>query len=283
MDFRPKVACITNVDQNHLDWHVDFNEYFDSKKQIYMNQKNADFLILNFDDEKLKDLKPSAFPKGYFFSRHTKVNGAYCQGDLLLLEIDGHKIPICDRKDIKLKGEHNISNVLCSCLCAHLLGATPEGMQKVLLEFHGLPHRFEMVADIDGVEFIDDSKATTVDATRAALSSCASEVVLIAGGRDKGSDFTKIKEAISSKVKALVLIGEATDKIKKSLKDCVQTYDASDMDEAVSISFDKASSSDIVLLSPMCASFDMYKSYKDRGEAFKCAVLKLKKSKKVSA
>ncbi|NQT95135.1 MAG: UDP-N-acetylmuramoyl-L-alanine--D-glutamate ligase [Candidatus Omnitrophica bacterium] len=276
-DFRPKVACITNITQNHFDWHPDFKDYFDSKKNIYKNQKEDDFVLLNFDDDNLRALDEKIASKCYFFSTSDKVNGAYCEGERLFLDIDGKKDNICSIKDIKLKGEHNISNILSACLSAHFQGATVEAMKEVLHTFKGLDHRFERVAEINGVEFIDDSKATTVDACRAALSSCAGkEVILIAGGRDKGSDFTSIKELIADKVKSLVLIGEAKEKIRRSLKGSVEISDADDMNKAVSISLDKASTGDIVLLSPMCASFDMYKDYKERGDIFKESVASLK-------
>jgi UDP-N-acetylmuramoylalanine--D-glutamate ligase len=149
-------------------------------------------------------------------------------------------------------------------------------MKKALAEFKGLSHRFQDIAIINNVRYIDDSKATTVDACRAALISCQKPVVLIAGGRDKGSDFSRIKELIAEKVKATVLIGEAREKIRQALDGAVKIYDAGDMEEAVVISSDKADKGDIVLLSPMCASFDMYTDYKQRGEAFCQAVEKVK-------
>jgi len=276
LDFKPKVACITNISQNHLDWHLDFDEYFNSKKRIYENQSDEDFLVLNYDDINLRALGELACSNSYFFSKREEVEGAFYKDGSFFINVDNQAKEICKKEDIRLKGEHNISNILCSSLSAYLMGATIEGMQKVLKNFNGLDHRFQTVATIDGVEFIDDSKATTVDATRAALNSCLSKTILIAGGRDKGSDFTKIQETITSKVKALILIGEAKTKIRESLRESVKTYDAEDMDEAVSASFKNADSGDIVLLSPMCASFDMYKSYKERGDVFKRAVERLR-------
>jgi len=274
--FRPKVSVITNITQNHFDWHVDYKEYFDCKKKIYKNQKEDDFCILNYDDESLRMLEKRPGSKVLFFSIEKKVRGAYFEDSSFILNIDENPLEICSIDDIRLRGDHNISNILCSCLAAHLLGATFEGMKKALSRFQALDHRIQHVAEIDGVEFRDDSKATTVDACRVALLSCEGKVILIAGGRDKGSDFSTMKDIITQRVKALILIGESKEKIRAVLGDSVKTYDCPDMDRAVFLSRKIAEEGDIVLLSPMCASFDMYKDYKERGDSFKEAVLKLK-------
>lgn len=269
---RPKAAAITNITQNHFDWHADFREYLDSKKNIYKNQKEDDFTILNYDDPNLKNLAEDLHSQVYFFSIYNKVKGAYYDGNYTILNIGGKKFTLCKADNIRLKGEHNIANILCACICAYIFGTNPESMKKILFEFEGLDHRFQDTADINGVRFIDDSKATTVDATRAALTCCNEKVILIAGGRDKGSDYGKIKKLIAEKTKAVILIGEARPKIRESLEGAARIYDALDMDEAVSISQDLAKRGDIVLLSPMCASFDMYRDYKERGEAFRDAI-----------
>lgn len=273
--FRPQAAAIMNITQNHFDSHSDFKEYFDCKKNIYKNQKEDDFAILNYDDSDLKSLNQELPSQVYFFSMEKRVRGAYCQGGNIILNTAGQSLTICRIEDVKLKGTHNIANVLCACICAYIFGATGDGMRKALSEFKGLAHRCEDVAIVNGVRFIDDSKATTVDACRAALASCDEKVILIAGGRDKGSDFGEIRELITKRAKAVVLIGEAEAKIREGLKGAVMIHHASDMDEAVSISQEIAESGDIVLLSPMCASFDMYKGYRERGEAFGEAVAKL--------
>lgn len=280
--FRPRIAAITNVTQNHFDWHLDFEEYFSSKRNIYKNQKENDFTILNYDDPNLKNLKKDLPSTTYFFSMNDKVRGAYCDGNHIILNIGTQELIICSTEEVRLTGGHNISNVLCACLCAYLSGATPGGIRKVLFEFKGLTHRFQDVADINGVRFINDSKATTVDAAKAALTACQGRVILIAGGRDKGSDFSRIRELIAEKTKAVVLIGEAKNKIRESLEGATKIYAAHNMDEAVSISQDTAERGDIVLLSPMCASFDMYRDYQERGEAFCNAVAKLMKHQGIS-
>jgi len=152
-------------------------------------------------------------------------------------------------------------------------------MKKIISEFKGLKHRFQEVGSINDVHFIDDSKATTVDAARAALSSCSQNTILIAGGKDKGSDYGQIRSLISEKVKHLILIGEAKEKMKIDLEGAAPIIYASDMDEAVNISLDVAEGGDAVLLSPMCSSFDMYKNYEERGDIFKRAIERLAKDK----
>lgn len=277
-NLRPRVAAITNIAQNHFDWHADFREYLECKMNIYKNQKEDDFTILNYDDPRLKNLERDLCSQAYFFSIYDEVKGAYFYGNHIILNMGTQEFSVCRADDIRLKGEHNISNILCACVCAYILGADPDAMKKILFEFEGLDHRFQDVATINGIRFIDDSKATTVDAARAALTSCSEKVILIAGGRDKGSDFSKIKELIAEKTKAVILMGEAKSKIREGLKGAAEIYDARDMDEAVSISQDLAKRGDIVLLSPMCASFDMYRDYKHRGETFRNAVSKLRNS-----
>jgi len=276
-DFRPKVSAITNITQNHFDWHPDIEDYLGSKKNIFKNQGKDDFVVLNYDDPNLKGLKDEIDARVYFFSMDSKVEGCYLDEEKLILNMDGKELTVCRADDIMLKGSHNIANILCACLCAYLSGAKPDAIKEAACAFKGLKHRFQDIAAIDGVRFIDDSKATTVDACRAALSSCEGNVILIAGGRDKGSDFSAIRGLIAEKVKAVVLIGEAKDKIKKALKGAADIYDASCMEEAASTAGTLAGGKGIVLLSPMCASFDMYSSYKERGEAFCTAVDGLKK------
>ena len=194
----------------------------------------------------------------------------------LILSTDADEMKICSISDIQLPGRHNISNILACSLCSYLAGAALKDIGNALIRFKGLDHRFQQVSLIDGVKYIDDSKATTVDACKAALNSCAGNVILIAGGRDKGSDYKVIKELVKDKVKSIILIGEAKEKIRTDLVGITDIFEASSMDEAVVISRERAASGDTVLLSPMCASFDMFSSYKDRGKAFKQAVNRLR-------
>jgi UDP-N-acetylmuramoylalanine--D-glutamate ligase len=275
--FKPKVSAIINISQDHFDWHKDLDEYFECKKNIYKNQDSNDFCILNYDDERLRHLNGKIKARKYFYSIKDKPKGAYLEDRRLVLNIDNNIQTLCRTDDIRLKGNHNIANILCACLCSYLMGASKEGIKKTLSAFGGLRHRFEDVSEINGVRFIDDSKATTVDACRVALLSCNGNVILIAGGRDKGSDFSAIKDIVSDKVKKIILIGEAADKISKAFSGKTDISSAKDMQAAVTIAWHSANKGDTVLLSPMCASFDMYRDYKQRGDVFTQAVLKLKK------
>ncbi len=273
--FRPRISLISNITGNHLDMHSDFNDYFSAKKNIYKNQGENDFCVLNYDDKNLRSVKPKPNAKIYFYSLKKNVTGAFLDKGNFVLNMNGERKKVCSVSDILLSGGHNFSDILAACCCAHLSGATCEGMRKALRNFKGLPHRCEDVVTFDGVRYIDDSKATSVDACASALKAYSGKVVLIAGGRDKESDFRAIAELVRKRVKSIIAIGEAKDKIIDAFSGATKTYKASCMVEAVGIAKDKSRPGDIVLLSPMCASFDMYKSYSDRGAAFKKAVLKL--------
>ncbi|MFH1645262.1 MAG: UDP-N-acetylmuramoyl-L-alanine--D-glutamate ligase [Candidatus Omnitrophota bacterium] len=275
--FKPNVACVTNISQNHLDVHSSFNSYFEAKKKIFANLSEDDFLILNYDDVNIKALARDSISRIRLFSCNEKVSGAYLDKGKMFFN-DGEKDELlCELAQISLKGDHNIMNILAACLCASAVGCSCEAMREVIASFSGLSHRCEELGIVQGVSFVDDSKSTTVDSTKAALSSCDSAVVLIAGGRDKGSNFDLIRSMIKEKVKAVVLIGEAADKIKGSFSDITAIYEAKNMEDAVNISFEVAGEGDIVLLSPMCASFDMFSSYGERGDCFKREVIRLKK------
>lgn len=273
--FSPYISVILNISQNHLDRHADMTEYLDAKKQIYKNQTNEDYLILNHDDKNLKGIENTTKAKTLFFSRNKKVKGAFFnKGSLFLNRGNIHEI--IKVKDLRLRQPHNIENFLAASICASLCGVCVEDIQIGLKQFKGLKHRMQHVGAIDGIDFYDDSKATTVDATKAALSSIDNPVVLIAGGRNKGSDFKLAQAEIKNKVKTLIAIGEAANEIKHALCSVVPVKEACSMDEAVGMAVKIAKKGESVLLSPMCASFDMYKSYKDRGGAFIDSINKIK-------
>jgi len=253
--FRPYISVVLNISQNHFDRHPDLRSYIGAKARIFANQKKSDWAVLNYDDPLVRGLKTKTKARKIFFSRKKGVPKM-----------------VCRKEELKIKGEHNIENVL-ACLCvASIFGVKSEAIRKALVAFKGLEHRFEHVADIGGIEFINDSKGTTVLATMMALESCDKPVILIAGGHDKGSDFRRARRLIASKVKKLVLIGEAKDKIRKHLAGAVPCIDAGSMRDAVEKAYSNADPGDCVLLSPMCASFDMFKNFEERGRVFKQAV-----------
>ena len=207
----------------------------------------------------------------YHISAFTKDGKIYCAHETDAKEI----MPV---GDIKLKGVHNLENVLVSCLVGTIVGVGARSIADAVSNFTGLEHRFETVDTVEGVEYIDDSKGTTVDSTKRALESCSGPVILIAGGKDKSSDYSLVKAAVKERAKHVVLIGEAAKAIRKALGDVVPVSDAKTMDEAVEASHKLAKNGWVVLLSPMCSSFDMYKNYKERGDAFREAVAKMKNS-----
>lgn len=253
--FRPYISVVLNISQNHFDRHPDLKSYINAKARVFGNQKKGDWAVLNHDDPLVRGLKTKTKARTIFFSRKKGIPEM-----------------VCRKEELKIKGEHNIENVL-ACLCvASIFGVKPEAIRKALLAFKGLEHRFEHVADIGGVEFINDSKGTTVLATMMALESCDKPVILIAGGRDKGSDFRRARRLIASKVKKLILIGEAKDKIRKHLNGAVPSIEAGSMEDAVGKAYSGADPGDCVLLSPMCASFDMFRNFEERGKIFKKAV-----------
>ena len=278
--FRPDIAVILNITDDHMDRYSKFEDYFKEKLKIFKNQEKEDILILNYDAGNLRSLKDRTRSKVLFYSRISTVNGACLKGDsIFALSSDGVKKMICQTSDIKLRGLHNEENVLAASLAASIAGVSPESIRKTVMDFKGLRHRFETVDIIDGVEYIDDSKGTTVDSTRRALDSCEKPVILIAGGKDKYSDYGSIKDKIAEKVKELILIGEAKAAIAEALNGVSSTHRAESLEEAVDMARDMAREGDIVMLSPMCSSFDMFKSYKHRGEVFRSAVEKIRNSR----
>jgi UDP-N-acetylmuramoylalanine--D-glutamate ligase len=278
VDFKPAIAVILNITDDHMDRYGKFDDYFNEKLKIFKNQSPNDVLILNRDAEELTGLPNKARSKVLYYSRLAMTNGSYIKGGRIACAAGiGQEEGVCDLKDVRLKGQHNIENVLAGVLVGSLAGVGPDSIRGTLKNFTGLRHRFETVSIIDGVEYIDDSKGTTVDSTLRALESCARPVILIAGGKDKNSDYSLIRDIVKKKVKCLVLIGEAKGRIKESLGRDVDTREAATMQEAVELSRTLANADDLVLLSPMCSSFDMFKDYKERGDVFKKTVLGLGK------
>jgi UDP-N-acetylmuramoylalanine--D-glutamate ligase len=253
VDFKPHIAVILNITDDHMDRYSKFSDYFNEKLKVFKNQDKSDYLVLNYDAENLRPLEKAARSKVLFYRNSP----------------DGHF-------DTNLKGVHNTENILASMLVCSIAGVSKDSMLRTIKSFKALAHRFETVAVIDGVEYIDDSKGTTVDSTARAVDSCKGPVILIAGGKDKHSDYSVIGRIVKSKVKDLVLIGEAASAIAKALDGASKIHFASDMDEAVKLARSLAKSGDCVMLSPMCSSFDMYKSYKHRGDVFRKAVEGLK-------
>ncbi|MDO8536405.1 MAG: UDP-N-acetylmuramoyl-L-alanine--D-glutamate ligase [Candidatus Omnitrophota bacterium] len=275
VDFKPEIAVILNITDDHMDRYDKFDRYFNEKLKVFKNQDEENFLILNRDAKELSALNKRARSKVFYYSRLSGTNGSFLKGARIVCRAGSKEEDICTLEDIKLKGLHNIENVLVSVLAGALAGVEAASMKDTIRNFSGLRHRFETISVIDGVEYIDDSKGTTVDSTLRALESCNRPVILIAGGKDKNSDYSVVRDAVKKRVKCLVLIGEAKGRIKELLGGIVETREAATMKDAVELSRAMAKTDDLVLLSPMCSSFDMFKDYKERGDVFKKAVLEL--------
>ncbi|MCS6957308.1 MAG: UDP-N-acetylmuramoyl-L-alanine--D-glutamate ligase [Aquificaceae bacterium] len=267
--FKPHIGAFLNISEDHLDWHGSMDDYLWSKRNIFSRQGEEDFLLLNASDERVSKTESKA-KKFYLLEegKHGYINNgrAYFLGEELF-----------EVEKLKIRGRHNWQNALFASAIARLMQVPLEIIRDVLYSFAGLPHRMEYLGIFNGVQVYNDSKSTTVNALKSALESFEDgKVVLIAGGRDKGGDFESIRELVKRKTKSCVLIGEAKEKIAKAWQGC-QVYLARDLEDAVSMAFDRAVPGDVLLFSPACASFDMFKDYKDRGNRFKDYVNSLTK------
>ncbi len=270
--FRPRVAAVLNVTQDHLDRYRDMAEYAEAKARICMNQRVDDFLILNFDDPLVKAMAGRTSATVVPFSRLLRFNPGACVLHGHLMFNSKRIIPV---DEIRIKGVHNVENALAAAAVSLCAGADAGAVASVLSEFPGLEHRLEFVRERNGVTYINDSKGTNVGAVLKSVEGFTEPVILIAGGLDKGSDFSPLFDLIKRKVKLLVLIGKAAEKMAAALGKATETVFATTLQEAVGISARRASRGDVVLLSPACASFDMFKDFEDRGRQFKEAVKNL--------
>lgn len=274
--FKPYISAILNITPDHLDRHESMDEYIELKKRIFVNQGENDYTVLNLDDEITAQLSYEGAGKKVFFSRLKEVErGAFLRGDKIIFKMDGREETICCLQDLKLIGVHNIENTLASIAVSRLCGVSDKSIKDAISEFKGIEHRMEFVREINGIKFINDSKGTNVGATVKSLQSFSEPIVLIAGGKDKGSDYSSLKNLIEEKVKFLILIGEAKKKITLSLNGFKNRIEVNSLREAVNEAFSRAGNGDVVLLSPACASFDMFRNYEDRGKQFKEIVNRL--------
>ena len=267
--FHPEVGVLLNLTPDHLDRHPSLEAYAAAKARIFENQDEHDAAVLNADDPASTPLAPSR-PHVYWTSRTKRVAaGAFLLDGQIVFRHDGTETPLLRRDAIPLRGEHNVENVLAASAAAFLAGAAPEQIESGVRSFAGVEHRLEFVAEVRGVSFYNDSKATNVDATLKAIDAFAGGLLLILGGKDKGSDYTLLADALRQRVKQVLLIGAATEKIATQLKGVVPLERAETIDCAVRIAFDRAKDGDTVLLAPACASFDQFQNYEHRGRVFK--------------
>lgn len=277
--FRPHIAIITNITPDHLDrYEYKFEKYIESKFRITMNQTENDYLIYDGDDEVIADWldKNEIRAKKIPFSIKKKLNyGTYTNNQSIMISITEERIAI-PQDELALEGKHNLKNAMAASTAAHLLKIRKESIRHSLSVFEGVPHRLEKVKKVDGVTYINDSKATNVNSTFYALESVQTQIVWIVGGQDKGNDYHELLPMVNQKVKAIICLGVDNAKIIDTFQNTVELMaETHSMQEAVKMAYQLSESGDTVLLSPACASFDLFKNYEDRGDQFKDAVKKL--------
>ena len=272
--FRPRVAAILNITPDHIDRHGTFERYVDAKARIFANQLSTDCVVLNADDPVTAGLGGRARGRVIWFSRLTTLtHGVFIYDGWIVAKLNGSTERICPVTEITLRGQHNVENVLAATACALWTGMSPSSIRRGIAAFRGVAHRIERVHDDRGVVYYNDSKGTNVDSTIKALESFSEPVILIAGGKGKGQDFGPLAEAARGRVRRAILIGQDRDRIRAALDLAgIPAEDAEAMDDAVRRAHDAARVGDVVLLSPACASFDMFRNFEHRGDVFKSVV-----------
>ena len=272
-DFKPRVCTIINITEDHLNRHHTMENYINAKAMVFKNQDKNDFTILNYDDLTVRNLGKKSKGTVLYFSLKDEVKkGAYLDKDgNIVISIDSDKLTLMNKNELSLPGNHNLENAMAAILMAYVLGINTDVIIDTLRTFKGVEHRLEFVTNKDGIMFVNDSKGTNPDSTIKAITSYERPIVLIAGGYEKQSDFTEMFEYARKNVKALVLLGQTADRIeiaakKQGLNNIIKVKD---MKEAVQKAYEIAESGDVVLLSPACASWDMYPNFEARGLDFK--------------
>ncbi len=274
-DFKTTVSAILNITEDHLIRHKTMKAYTEAKFRIFENATANDFLVLNYDDIMLRLNQNDIIPKIVYFSRKDILeSGVFVENEHIVACIDGVKEYIMKVSDIALLGDHNLENILAAIAISFLCNIEKDIIKREIMSFRGVEHRLELVRTLNGVNYINDSKATNPDSSIKALEAMTSPVVLIAGGMDKKSDYTKFIEACIPKVEHLILLGETKNDIELAAiaKGIVNITKVDNMNQAVDKAFNIAKHNEVVLLSPACASWDMYESFEHRGNEYKSYV-----------
>ncbi|MCU1318134.1 MAG: UDP-N-acetylmuramoylalanine/D-glutamate ligase [Candidatus Acidoferrum typicum] len=275
--FRLNISVFLNLTPDHLDRHHTLGEYGRAKARIFEKQTEADSAVLNADDPATTSLAP-AKPHVYWFSRKQRVvQGAFVRENEIVFRNDGEEETVLNLREIPLPGAHNVENVLAAVAATRLAGAEPTAISKGVRSFAGVEHRLEFVAEVGGVRFYNDSKATNVDATLKALDAFPGRILIVLGGKDKGSDYTVLQRPLREKAILALLIGAAAEKIEKQITGSVAIERAGVIERAVEIASHAARPGDVVLLAPACASFDQFQNYEHRGRVFKELVHQLER------
>jgi UDP-N-acetylmuramoylalanine--D-glutamate ligase len=268
--FRPRVAAVLNITPDHLSRHGNMEGYRRAKARIFMNQSPEDFLVLNADDPELVSLIGLTDGIEMYFSLRRPVgNGAFLREGRVVLGWDGEETELLAEDRLSLPGRHNTANALAAVSMARALGLSAEEMIEGLSSFPGVPHRLEEVRVLEGVRYVNDSKSTNIDSLRVALQAERGPLVLIAGGRPKEGDYAGLREALRSRARAVVVMGEAAEMLGEAWSDGLEVLRLPDLEAAVARARTLARRGDTVLLSPGCASFDQYSDFEERGEHFR--------------
>lgn len=279
VSFKPKVSAILNITPDHLNRHKTMENYINTKCKVFKNQDAEDFTILNGDDPETIKLVDRPNSKVLLFSRKKEVaQGAYVENDYIVIKVGDKKETVIHRDKIYILGNHNLENALAASLMAYCMGVRPSVIAKTLESFKGVEHRIEYVRELDGVIYYNDSKGTNTDASIKAIEAMKRPTLIIAGGYDKGSEYDDFIEAFGSAIKHMILIGKTADKLEETARKhgFANIHRANNLREAVRKCQVLAESGDSVLLSPACASYDMFSNYEERGRLFKEYVRELK-------
>lgn len=271
---KPYIALWTNFTPDHIDWHNGLENYFNAKARVFREPQTAKYCILNAKDPRLLEFSKEVKGKVFMFADDVGDNCCYVKDGLIVYKCNGESEEIIKLTDCPLIGEHNYQNIECAIICAKLTGIDNETIRSAIMEFRAPAHRLEKIAQKDGITFYNDSKATNPEASIVAINSFNNQdVVLIAGGRDKNTDLTEFCESVKNHIKTVILIGEATDRFERNLKE--NGFENIIKEKTLESAIDKGIvlKPDVILLSPACASFDMFNSYEHRGEVFREYVL----------
>jgi len=271
--FRPEIGVLLNVTPDHLERYDGFDHYAAAKRRIFAHQVSSDYAVVNAGDPVAADAVEPVVSQPVFFDTSREVEtGCWVADGRIHYRLVGQEGTVCSTDTLRIPGLHNVENALAACAAALLMGSTPEDCAVVLSEFPGLDHRLEVVAEFGGVTYVNDSKSTNIDSLKRALMAFDRPVVLIAGGRGKGESYDTLRPLVERRVHAAVFIGEEARAMDSALGDVLTVCRAESLDEAVHRAADLARPGDVVLLSPACASFDMFTSFKHRGTVFKESV-----------
>ncbi len=282
--FKPNVSVLLNITPDHLDrYDHSFEKYAAAKCKVFENQRKDDMLIYNYDDEVVRAQvheRSNPSVKKLPFSQKIRLpEGAFLDGEILAIRIDGVQSAVVEARQISIQGPHNLANAMAASLAATALGIPTASLRATLKNFKGVEHRLEFVREVNGIAYVNDSKATNVDSVWYALQSFDRPIIVLLGGRDKGNDYSPLVDLVKKRVKAVVAIGESAGKVVQAFTPVTRVVEGKSMEAAIEGATKMASAGDVVLLSPACASFDWFENYEHRGRVFKELVSKLQQSK----